>query len=51
MKEVPLKGGGFEQAKSAWTGRGGGSSAMACPLGDIPGGSKASELYIDRYTD
>ncbi len=32
------RGGGFEQAGSAWIGRGGGSFAVA--LEDVPGGSK-----------
>ncbi len=42
MKEVPLEGeGGNKQGGSAWVGRGGGSSAGATPLEDIPEESKA----------
>ncbi len=38
------RGGGLEQGGSVCIGRGGGSSAVATPLRDIPGGSEASEL-------
>lgn len=30
--------------REVWIGRGGGSYAMATPLGDVPGGCEASEL-------
>ena len=33
-----------EQGGSVWTGRGGGPLAVATPLGDVPGGSEASQL-------
>ncbi len=35
------------QEGSAWIGRGGDPSAVATPLGDASGGSKASELLIN----
>ena len=31
-----------------WIGRGGGSSTVAIPLRDIPGGNEASETFIER---
>lgn len=41
--------GGFEQAKTECRiGRGGGSSAVGIPLGEVPGGSKVSET-VDRW--
>ncbi len=39
--------GGLDQGR-VWTGRAEDFSAMATPLGDVPRGSKASELWIDR---
>ncbi len=52
MKEYPserrVRGNGLEWAKrSVWVWRGGKPSAMATPLGDASGGSKASGLLID----
>ncbi len=35
------------QGGSVWIGRGGDPSAVATPLGDTFGGSKASELLIE----
>ena len=32
-----------KQGESVWIGRGGGSTAIAIPLGDISGGNEASE--------
>ncbi len=40
MKEVLLEGEGLNKQG----GRGGGSSSVATPLGDVPGESEASEL-------
>ncbi len=36
-----------EQGRSAWIGRGGGSSAVDTSLVDAAGGSEVSELLID----
>ncbi len=36
--------GWIKQGGSVWTGRGGHFSAVATPLGDVPGGSEASQL-------
>ena len=45
MREVLLDGEGLnKQEGSVWIGRGVGFSAVATPLGDVPGGSEASEL-------
>ena len=45
MREVLPEGEGWiKQGGSVWTGRGGGFSAVATLLGDVPGGSEASEL-------
>ena len=45
MIEVLLEGEGCnKQGGSVWIGRGGGFSAVATPLGDVPGGSEASVL-------
>ncbi len=45
MKELLLEGESFnKQGGSVWIGRGGGSIAMASPLGDVPGGSEVSGL-------
>ncbi len=37
----------IKQGESVWIGRGGGSSAMAIPLEDIPREDEASELWIE----
>ncbi len=39
-----IRKGRLDQARSVWTGRGRGFSAVASPLGDIPGGSEASQI-------
>ena len=45
MREVLPEGEGWnKQGGKAWTGRGGDFSAVAIPLGDVPGGSEVSEL-------
>lgn len=36
-----------KQERSVWIGRGGGSPAMATPLGNVPGGIEASELWTE----
>ena len=41
---LPEGKGWIEQGGNVWTGRGGDFSAVATPLGDVPGGSEASEL-------
>ncbi len=38
------RGKGWIKQRSVWTGRGGDFSAVANSLGDVPGGSKVSEL-------
>lgn len=44
---MPLEGEGFNnQGGNIQIGRG--SSVIATPLGDVPGGSELSELLIDR---
>ena len=44
MKELLIEGEGLnKQGGSVWIGRGGGSSAVAIPLGDVPRGNKASQ--------
>ncbi len=49
VREVLPEGEGWmNQGGSVWTGRGGGFSAMATPLRDIPRERKASVLKIDR---
>ena len=45
MREVLVEiEGWIKQGGSVWTGRGGDFSAVTTPLGDVPGGSEASEL-------
>ncbi len=45
MKEVSLEGKILSsQGESVWTGKGGGFSAVAIPLGNVPGGNDVSEL-------
>ena len=47
MGEVLPEGEGWiKQGGSVWARRGGGFSAVATPLGDVPGGSEAPELKI-----
>ncbi len=41
---IPEEEGWIKQGGSVWIGRGGDFSAVVTPLGDIPGGSEASEL-------
>ena len=44
MKKVLLEGEEFyTQGRNVWIGRGGGSSAVAVFLGDVPKGDEASE--------
>ena len=43
-KVLPDGEGWIGQGGSVWTERGGDVSAVATPLGDVPGGSEASEL-------
>ena len=48
MKEMVIDGEDWKkQGGSVWIGRGGGSSAVAIPLGNVPGGNEVSET-IDR---
>ncbi len=49
MKEVPLEGEGLnKQGGTVLDRRGGGSSAVATPLRDVPGGKEA-QSYRDKY--
>ena len=49
VREALLEGEGWnKQGGSVWIGKSGGFSAAATPLGDVPGGSEVSELYVDR---
>ncbi len=41
------RGGGLEERR-VWIERGGGSSAVAIPLEDVPSGREVAELSIDR---
>ena len=47
MQELLIEGEGLnKQGRSVWTGRDGGSSVVAIPLGDVPGENEASETPV-----